>query len=309
MANAFDPAAVAWGTQKNVSTFVEPRDVSSWLARPVMDPGGTVVAAWTAMTAPASLQDAQYSSTRAVSTSPPWSPATPISAPNSANSFGEPRLVVGQNGTVVAAWEWENASNQYAIFVNARDAGYTWGSEAQVSASVMSSATLYDLDVWPDGTAMVLWEERDTTPPTGPVEALWWSARSPSNTWGSGGDGRLWGWGKDVRGAALELSSDGTGTVAWGVEDANQPTNQQGAVLASHWPSGGPWDSPATILEGHKGTYLGYEGLAAGPGGRSVGAAFLVLRDVTAPTPGAAIFYSGWQKAIYLPAVLRLQSP
>ena len=173
MANAFDPAAVAWGTQKNVSTFVEPRDASSWLARPVMDPGGTVVAAWTARTGWGSTQDAQYSSTRSGSPPSTWS-LTParISAPKNADSFGQPRLAVGQNGTVVAAWWWKNASNENAIFVNARDAGSTWGGEAQVSASVMSDATLYDLDVWPDGTAMVLWAEQDITPPTGTVEAL-----------------------------------------------------------------------------------------------------------------------------------------
>jgi len=307
MANAYDPATGVWdGVMTQVSVFVEPRNVGNWLAQPVMDPGGTVVAAWTAKTAPASSKDAQYSSTRAASAGT-WSSPAQISAPNIANSFEEPRLAVGQNGTVVAAWEWENtAGTQAAIFANARDAGSTWGSEAQVSTSLVSSVSLHDLGVWPDGTAMVLWEEKDNTRPADVDEALWWSARTPPNTWGSGGGGQLWGWGKAVSGAALELSSDGTGTVAWSVEDANQPTNQQGAVLAAHWPSGGPsWDSPATIVEGYKMAFLWHEGLAAGPGGRSVGAAFLVQRDVTAPTPGVAIFYSGWQKAIYLPAVLR----
>ena len=309
MANAFNPLTGFWDiSQTPVSGFVEPRNVGNWLAQPVMDPGGTVVAAWTAKTPPALLQDAQYSSTRAASTGT-WSLPAQIAAPNNANSFGEPRLAVGQNGAVVAAWEWENASSQYAIFANARDPGGTWSGELQVSTSLVSSVSLRDLDVWPDGTAMVLWEEKDTTRPADVDEALWWSARTPSSTWGSGGDGQLWGWGKAVSGAALELSSDGTGTVAWGVEDANQPTNQQGAVLAAHWPSAGPWDTPTTILEGYKGAYVWYEGLAAGPGGRSVGAAFLVWRHVVAPTPGVAIFYSGWQrKALYLPIVMR-QSP
>ena len=310
MANTYTSSTGTWDVQQTqVSGFVQPRTVGYplyWLAQPVMDPAGTVTTAWTARYGPDPNKDAQYSAIRAAS-SGSWSAPAQISAANNAYSFDLPRLAVGQNGAVAAAWGWRNPGIQWAIYANARDPGGTWVGETAVSTQFVNSVSVEDVAVWPDGTAAVMWEEEDTARPANADEGVFWSARPPSGNWGDGGGGQLGIWYDEVNGAALELSSDGSGTALWAMTDATQAADQQGAVLAAIWPPGGPWDAPTTLVDGYKGTGLWHQGLAARPGGRQVEATWRVERVVVAApvTTPWAVFYSERSTDVHLPTVMR----
>jgi hypothetical protein len=196
----------------NVSGWIEPRRLPNWLAEPVMGIDGTAVVAWYAKTSPGSAQDAQYSATREPGGT--WSTPVQISAAHDASACWKPTLALGQGGAAVAAWECTTSGSQEALFANVRDAGSAWGAETQVSGSV-TRLSLYDLGVWPGGTAMILWGAQDTSLPATADEALFWSARPPSGNWGNGGEGRLGDWVDYVWGGALELGSDGSAFALW----------------------------------------------------------------------------------------------
>ena len=282
MARAYRPSSGAWdGSITNVSGFV-PQAIES---RPVMGADGTVIVAWNAVSSDPS-KSAQYSATRAAATGT-WSPATPISAAHSAGSLEVPGLAVGQNGTLVAAWQ-RSSGTQVAIFANARDPGGTWGTETRVS-EWMRMVFVWGLEVWPDGTAVALWEARDGSRPATEDETVFWSARPPHGTWGGGGQGQLGNWYDEIYGAALVLGDDGSATALWAVKDASRPAGQQSAVWAATWPSGGAWSTPGALSDWYKLAFVWPWGLAVGSGGQPVAAAWDIERDTT---PAYALFYS-----------------
>jgi hypothetical protein len=306
---AFDPGAGGWEptvTDVTPNWFVPtPYD---WLAPPVMGEGGTFVVAWSAKMDPMSNQVAQYSATR--SAIGVWSGPVQISTPTT-DRLGDARLAL-RGGTTVAAWESINAANQETIYANARDAGQTWGSQAWLASGYLNSATLRDVSLWPDGTAMVLWDEDDSNLPSGADSAMYWNARPPSGPWGGGGQGQIGGKVQTIFGGALSLADDGSGVALWGLRDTNQPANQEGRLEVASWPPGGPdWSQPEALLDGQVFMAILPEGLDAGPEGTPVAAAWLVVRSVTNPLdPSYAFYFSelgggdgGFR--LYLPLVTR----
>jgi hypothetical protein len=309
MARAYLPATGMWElSPAELSGWIEPREPNAdWLAWPVMGPDGTVVVAWIAKTGAGSAQDAQYSNTRVAATGTWSAPPAKISADRDAGELGPPRLAIGQNGTVAAAWERRNAAGQQAVYANARDPGGAWGAEAQVSATWLSDVFLSGLEVWPGGTAVVLWQAEDAGRPATADEGLFWSARPPSGAWGGGGQGQLGNWVDRITGAALALRGDGSGAAVWAEVDAGQPANQQAGVRAAIWPAGGPWGAPETLAAGYIGAGVWEGGVKAGPAGGAIAAAWLIVRDVPNPAdPGYAVFFSEWPAwRVYLPVMLR----
>lgn len=288
MARAYTPGP-GWDTSvSEISGWIQPR-LTDWLVQPVMDAGGTFVAAWNAMTSPGSAQDANYGNTRA--TTGTWGSPVQISNPHTQFLLDVPFLAVGEDGTVVGAW-WSSdgsGSKGTALYANARDPGSTWGTEERIS-EWENGITLYGLEVWPDdGTAVALWGAVDASLPTTADQGLFWSARH-GGTWGGGGKGQLGSWVNTVAGAALKLGEDGSGTAVWAVKDAGQPTGKQGAVLSTTWAPGGPWGSPETLGSGYGLTFVPSEGLALGVGGGSVGATWLAINNTTPMQ--VAIFYA-----------------
>jgi hypothetical protein len=314
-ARAYTPSSGWDSSVEDVSDgWLEPRYPNGdWLAQPVMDASGTFITAWTAKTSPGSANDAQYSATRAASTGN-WSPPAQISVDHNAGALDTPWLAVGQDGTTIAAWKCEGVgvlANQYAIFANARDPGGTWSpAEVQVYSAWWDGVTLSDLGIWPDGTAVVLWQAVDTSRPATENEGVFWSARH-GGTWGGGGQGQLGLWAEEVNGAALELGGDGSATAIWSIEDASQPVGEQSSVQVAAWPPGGPWGASEPLAAGYKSAFVWHEGLVAGQGGRPVAAVWWVMRDVVNPitTPSYAVFHSQWPEwRIYLPLVIRNHS-
>lgn len=282
-----------------------PQYISGWktyldLARPVMDPAGTVTAAWLTIS-PDPSKRANYSATRAVAGGT-WNSPVVISTAKSGFGYWAPWLVVSQNGTVAAIWAYASSPSQRAVFANARDPGSIWGTETQLS-NWMHLISLEGLEVWPGGTVMALWWGRDSGRPATEDEALFWSARSPSSAWGSGGQGQLTDWYDDIEQGDLELGDDGSAVAVWAIGDAGQPVGQQQAVQAVTWPAGGPWSAPAQISDWHKDTWIEHGALIIGSGGRPRGVVWRTTRDATLY---AAVFYSEFPLyRVFLPLTLR----
>jgi hypothetical protein len=290
MAKAFNPA-LGWDpTPSYISDVLEPRD-DRWLAEPVMDPGGTFVAAWTAVTAADPNKDANYSNTR--TSAGVWGTPVQISKDYPAHNLERPKLAVGNNGTLVGAWvvnETGSMTKSTALYANARDPGNPWGSEQRVSPQE-DNLTLYGLEIWPDGTAVALWKTSDLSRSSTQDEGLFWSARH-AGSWGvgGGGEGQLGSWVDELNGAALKLGNDGSATALWGVKDANKPSGKQGVVIAASWPPGGPWSTEDILGSDYDQVFTWHEGLALGPGEQSVGATWLVLQS-SAPAQ-LAVYYA-----------------
>jgi hypothetical protein len=162
---------------------------------------------------------------------------------------------------------------------------------------------LYDLSVWAtDGTAMVVWRANDYSRPVTEQVGLFWSARHTSS-WGDGGQGQLGNWAFVIYGAALELGSDGSAIVMWGMQDGDKPVGQRASILMTTWPPGGSWGPPRELVGGYKGASIWRDGVAMGQGGRPVAATWFIVRDAI---PYYAIFHSQWPDyRVYLPLVLR----
>jgi hypothetical protein len=277
-------------TPDNVSDgWFTPRN-DRFLAVPVMDGGGTFVAAWTAMTGSGATTDANYSNTRTSAGS--WGLPVKISSDQPANQLSEPSLVVGQDGTLVAAWVSSTGSTSKGtgLYANVREPMKTWGSEMLLS-NLEDNLILADVEVFPDGKAMALWRVYDHSKVTSADEGLFWSIRS-GGVWGGGGQGQLGDWITAVNGANLIVSPDGSATALWAVIDVSQPADKQGHVLTTRWPSGGPWEAIQTIAGEYEAAYVSIEGLASGPGEQALGAVWLVFQNLNSPNVTAALYYA-----------------
>lgn len=287
-ARAYVPLSGWDASASNVSAWLEPR-LSSWLSEPVMGEDGLVITAWNAKTAPGSGNDAQYSSTRST-VSATWTTPAQLSAAHPANSQSKPVLAVAK-GTTVAVWDCkDNAGTLYAVFANARDAGSVWGTEAQLS-SWTTYTSIRDLDMRTyDGTAMVLWVVEDSSKPGTADEALFWSRRPPLGSWSA--EARLGNWMDNINGAALGLFDDGRALALWGVTDAGKPTDQRCKIMSSIRPTKGPWNTPQTVLGDYFLMGIYSKGMRVGSNPLNAVAAYLVIRQVTPPTPTSAVFFS-----------------
>jgi len=290
----------AWeGALSNLSGWIYPRDQSTfWLSPPVMDAGGMVVVAWYAKTGATSSYDAIYSNTRVGSG---WN-ANPVKISGDYEAYSlDVLLLAVKNGSTAAAWPYYRTSPaQAAIFANARDAGSTWGAEARIS-DWMDHVALGDLEIWPGGTAMAIWEADNAT-----GHGVFWSARTPSGSWGSGGSGQLGGWFTLTGGCALALGDDGSGAALWGFVDGTKPMGEQSGIMAATWPPGGPWNPPEALMEGYGRVHIWREGMAPRPGGRTVGAVWWVQTPASVSPTQYATFYTSWpDHRVYLPLAVR----
>jgi hypothetical protein len=298
MAQAYPPAP----------TEVHPTNISGWkklvdLAQPVIDPGGTVTAAWRTLSADGT-NDANYANTRPAGGSWNANPAQ-ISTPLTGFRLYKPVLAVGQDGTVIAAWIWRVQATESYLLANARDAGQAWGGEVQLHGGSNLTFGSVSLGVWPEGSAMALFSLTDTSRTKTEDDLLRWTVRPPHGAWGGGGQGELGVWMDSIQGQALKLGQDGSGAAVWGVTDAGRPPGETQTVLAAIWPPGGPFDPPTVISDWFNYTWVLPEGLVVGRGGRPVGTVW----QAQEPNTGAlAVLYSGresgWQR-IYLPLVVR----
>ena len=273
-----------------------------WLPPPVMDGGGTSVVVWKAEDSPTFRT--QYSATRAPG-SGPWSLATPISTGYAGGVLGNPRLVVGQNGTVMAAWEWKTVGAEY-VYANVRDAGGTWGQQKSVSGYV-DEIYMDDLHIWPDGTAAILWHVQNQSSPPGETDSLYWSARPPHQNWGDAGlAGRIGLNVPDIDGAGLALGGDGTAAAVWTVQDISQPATQGYSVLASLRPSEGGWSVPQVLIEKADYAWVTAAGVSAACPGNHIGAVFPTKDSDTGKW---AVWHSELETAetlqTYLPLLLK----
>jgi hypothetical protein len=301
MARAFEPASGTWDPgPTNVSGW-KPWIGMAW----VMDPAGTVTAAWNSPAAdPSKL--AIYASTRPAASGAWSAPPAQLSSAHSTGLY-PPSLAVGPNGTVAAIWAYYETATEYYVFANARDAGSTWGAEALLSGGTGWQVVYYNLRtaVWPDGTAMALYGIRDTHRPATEDERLHWVVRPPHGAWGDGGQGEVGDWVDHIESPALAATSDGRAVAVWGLEDAGGPAGEQYAVLAATWPPGGPFHPPVAIAQWYQETAPAPAGLIAGPEGHPVAAAWLGQR---ASDGASAVFYNelfGGGPRIYLPMVLK----
>jgi hypothetical protein len=291
------PAPGAWDPSP---TDISGSKASLDLSSPVMDLGGTITVAWVA-TGSVPSNKAIYSATRTMGGT--WnSPPAQISTERGGYMTYPPTLAVGQNGTVAATWTHAVTTTQEILLANARDAGSTWGTEAQL-ANGTGLLSLSDLKIRPDGTIMALWWKHDYSRPAMEDEGVFWSTRQPNSIWGSGGQGRVGDWCDNIFGAALGLRDDGSAVVLWSVGDSSRPAGQQWAVQAATKPPGDTWSTPTTISDWYKLALVQDEALVSGPGGRPVGAMCYIERDATLSD---AVFYSEWPVwRIYVPVVLR----
>jgi hypothetical protein len=305
-ARAWTPSAGAWDasvTDVSPAWFVPTAD--EILPQPVMGLDGTVVVAWTAKFTPSSTLEAHYSATRSAAGA--WSLPFQISTPHADEI--EALQLASKDGTTIAVWERVNSLNQQAIYANARDPGGVWGSNVQLSTAWMFDVDLYDLKLWPGGTAIVLWAEQDNSRPGHIDEAVFWSGRPPGGNWGDVGQGQLSDWWNTIYGAALALRDDGAGVALWSVLDANQPVGQQGSLWVASWTPGGPdWGPSEPLHDGFQVMSVQPRGVDSGPGEQPIAAAWKVVRYVANPTdPQDAIYYSeiGHKIRVYLPLVVR----
>lgn len=289
MSKTYVPGSGWQVSPDNISGWIQPRD-DRFLAEPLMDAGGTFVAAWTAMTSPGATTDANYSNTRSSGGS--WAAPVKISNNYPAGNLELPTMAVGQDGILVAAWVASNGSTSKGtgLYANVREPGQPWGSE-QLLSNLEDSLTLAGIDIWPGGSILALWVAVDTAKPASQSEGLFWSIRT-SGAWGSGGQGQLGNWMAEVNGADLITSPDGSATVLWAVIDSNQPSNMQGQILFSSWPPGGPWEPIQNLAGGYESAYITFEGLQPGLGAESLGAAWLVGKNLKTSNFSAAVYYA-----------------
>lgn len=276
----------------DISGLIEPINSNIWYAEPVMDKDGTVVTAWTALTSIGSLHEAQYSSTRDPGTGN-WSSPTKISADRGLNTLNIP-LLATCNGTAAAVWTEDTTSiisYTEGVFGTARDPGGVWQPSEQISF-LLRSISIQDLDIWPtDGTIMVVWEAEDDSRAADEDEGLFWCARTPSNTWGSGGYGQLDTWYDEMKGAGLVLGMDGTATVVYGIIDTKKSTLLPAQIKYVRWPSGGPWQLPGTLADSLALVLVNRVTVKSTTSGQPVSAIWAAIKSITSPDSTAI-----WQR-------------
>jgi hypothetical protein len=251
-----DPLSVGvfWRT-KNPQTgswsAIPSAPISGWkphylldLGEPVIGADGSVVAAWVSATAnPANVV---CSSATYMATSGTWSAVVPISTPFQSYPITAPTLALSQNGTALVSWECVNSNGKSAICVNVRDPNSTWEGDTIISSG--NHDAYYPLvGVWPDGGAMVVWEERDYNQPASQQRRVYWNLRPPNGPWGALGSGPIGDPKEKCWPVSLKLSDDQHAQFVWAVRDASQLFGSQEAIFASTWNPGGPWETPTRI--------------------------------------------------------------
>jgi hypothetical protein len=237
------------------------------LSEPAIGPDGNVVAAWRC-NAPNPVNIVNYSATYMAGSST-WSATVPISTPR--EGLGNPYLALSQNGTALAVWGCENKNAKSAVCVNIRDPGSTWEGETILS-TWQEYPVGFDLGIWPDGGAMVVWDEYDPNKPLGQKCRIHWNLRPPNGPWGALGSGPIGDPVEDCSMGSLKLSHDDSAQMIWDVTDASQPPDLQGAVFASTWNPGGPWETPTRISNWGDNVWVYSDCLVVAPDGLTVAA-------------------------------------
>jgi hypothetical protein len=307
MARAFEPAPApgAWDPNPINLSGWKPSMQMSW---PVMDPGGTLTAAWVANSAdPAKV--AVFASTRSPAGGAWSQPPTPISTARSGMHY-RPHLGVGQDGTVAATWGYIAPTTETYFFANARDAGSVWGSEAQLFGGPLVSLRLWNwrAAVGSDGTAIALYSHMDSSHHVDENEVVRWSGRPPHGVWGGAGQGELGDWVSSIQSLDLAAGKDGHATAVWGPWHAGRPQGEQWRILAAIRPPESPF-GPATDLSGwHSFAETSPGGLVVGPDGRQVLAGWRIQRLDDSATAFQYSEFTSTGPRIYLPLIVR-QSP
>jgi len=191
-------------------------------------------------------------------------------------------LLATRSGAVAAIWVVNNTSCK-SVFGAARDPGGVWQTGTQISGWE-DYISIQDLDIWPtDGTIIALWEAEDNSRSTDDDEGLFWSARTPTNPWGSGGSGQLDTWYDSLNGAALEMGADGTATVVFGVDNTKKSTALPGEVRYVKWPAAGPWEAPRVLVDNLVTVGMNRTTVASTNAGLPVSATWSVRKSKTDP--------------------------
>ncbi|HOO91519.1 MAG TPA: hypothetical protein PLA74_11905 [Syntrophales bacterium] len=272
-----------------------------------MSEDSTVITAWAALTTIGGALEAQYSSTRNPSNGN-WSTPTKISGDFNKDALYIP-LLATRNGTVAALWVAINTpvNNENSVFGAARDPGGVWQTGTQISAWE-DSISIQDLDIWPtDGTIMALWDVEDYARAADEDEGLFWSARTPSNSWGSGGSGQLDTWYDSLKGSGMVMGADGTAAVIFGVNNTKKSATLPGEVRYVKWPSAGPWETPHVPIDSLATVSLNRATIASTTSGLPVSATWCAIKSVTDPL-STAIWQSqmGDNSIAAMPAVRSL---
>jgi hypothetical protein len=287
MSRSYDSASDTWESSPiNVSGYFTSQ-YELTMAQPVMGLDGLVVTTWVKHDAVDTTKYSLYSSTRSAVTGT-WSSPTIISGSQSVSLFMVPKLVIGENGITLALWvqKKELILDEYAVHANVREPGSIWGFPVRVS-DWRKSVYVHDAEVWPDGTAMLLWWLEDGNRDSNQNETIYWSLRPPNANWGDGGQGQLGNWYDWVLGSNLVRDEDGNAVVIWGVGDASLPLHERSSLLAATRPPGGSWGAPETVSSGYKYVRTSEDSLVARAEG--LAAVWSVTRDDSDPD---AVFYA-----------------
>jgi hypothetical protein len=297
---AFDVPPGAWDLNPtNISGTRE----SFYQTPAVIDPAGTVTAGFIALTSPGKQRNFACTLNAVTKT---WSGAVPISLES--GHISGPRLGVGQDGTVSAAWAEGNASmTEWTIFANSRDAGGIWGATATQITPWRTS--VYDpyIAIWPDGATLVVWAEEHDSRSASEDEAVFYSIRPPLGSWGEGGEGQIGGWFDTIFfNSDLDKGLDGSAGVIWSVIDSTRPANQQQAVFTAYWPPGGQWNPPEQISDWQQSVWVErQDSLVMGMDGKPTAALWYENRIAA---PNYAIIFRGTgliEPRVWLPIVLK----
>ncbi len=232
----WDPAATAWtpssGTD-TVVTGVEPEDPTkvNWLAQPVMNDDGSVLAAWAAKN-PGGTGVYIWSATWQVA-SHSWS-----SPDRSSNIFAlntvEDLQAYMRGGYSVLAWLGQITGTAKAVYATYRDPGSQWSTESFFGSN-MNSPDIMDIAMRQDGgEVLLLFSGQDAAQPAGSQLAYYWSMRRANSGGGWMSEVQLSGWLDELNtstpfAAGVYLEGDESMAV-WAGHDPGLPVMEQGAL-------------------------------------------------------------------------------
>ncbi len=288
----------------NVSNAVEPYFAEEkWISTPVMGADGTLVIAWFHKSG--SNYVIKSATRSAISSS--WTPETRLSLEYPPVGMETPRLAVGQDGTVTAAWTREdNATAKKSVFTNVRDPGGIWSPMETQLSGWADYAAIDDLVVLPDGRSTLIWTERDSS--ISPKnEAVYWGHRPKSSGWYSG---RVSSWSDSINGAALAGIYSDEILIVWAEEDSMLPPNEKYSILTTGCSfSTHLCNSPQVLAEKYKIAALFYGSVYFSQFTPLASVGWVGGRNVTDPLIKTeyALFFSQWPKpfswSLFMPVI------
>lgn len=312
MSASYDPGLKTWDfPPEEISDGGFMPGMNPFMTKPVMGTDGTVIVGWYMLNPSQPNKSKLYTATRQVS---PGKWDLPISLsdyhfPSYGNSL---RLALGQDGTAVAAWVEKRGTtlSEYALYANQRDPGDSWLSNPVKITNWIDRIVLAAPQVWPDGSALLLWKAVDYRRPVDESQSVFWSARSPKGDWGDLGDGQLGNWYQEIFSVSAAAADNGGITAVWGIEDTSRPPGEYAGALAASWIPGNGDIPVSTITSGYHSIYLNEQSVLVSPDGATSSAAWGARKYINSPNLTAvdAVFYAvgiGGTHRDYLPLVVK----